>query len=307
MPNSLLYLLSTLIWGSTWLVITYQFGEVPATASVAYRFLLAGGAILAWCAARGIGVRVSRQQLGWMALQGVFMFGISYMLVYEAERHISSGLVAVLNSSIVIFNLIGIRLAFGRAIEKKSAVGAVMGFVGIALVFWPELTSFHGASSLPGIAFGLGAAILASCGTVVAQRNRDANLPLLPTIGYGMITGGILALLVTLVRDGHLAFDLRPSYLGSLAYLAFFGSIVAFAAYLTLLGRIGGARAGYVTVAIPIVALILSAQFEHFDWHPLTFVGIGCAALGNIVMMADVRQLLGRLGIMRRTNPAVSG
>jgi len=299
MPNSLLYLLSTLIWGSTWLAITFQFGDVPATASVAYRFLLAGGVMLGWCTARGVSIRVSRQQLGWIALQGVLMFGVSYMLVYEAERHIPSGLVAVLNSSMVIFNLIGARLVFGRTIDAKSSIGAVMGIVGIALVFWPELTSVRGSASLPGLGLGLCAAILASCGNLVAQRNREANLPLLPTIGYGMVTGGLVALLFTLLRDGRLVFDLRPSYLGSLAYLAFLGSIIAFASYLTLLGRIGAARAGYVAVAVPIVALVLSAQFEHFEWHALTFVGIASAAIGNVVMLADIQALLGRIGIGR--------
>ena len=62
-------------------------------------------------------------------------------------------------------------------------------------------------------------------------------------------------------------------------------SIVAFAAYLTLLGRIGAARAGYIGVMVPIVALVISAAFESFRWHALTWLGIAVSVAGNVVIL----------------------
>jgi len=295
MPNTLLYVLATLIWGSTWLAITFQYGTVPATASVAYRFLLSGSALLLWCLYRRIPLRLAWSQAKWVALQGALMFGLGYMLVYESERHLSSGLVAVLNSSMVVFNLLGARLAFGRPIDGKSALGAALGIIGIVLVFWPELSAVRGSQALQGAVCTLLAAISASTGNMVAQRNRNAQVPLMPTIGYGMLVGGGAALITTAVLGQPIVFDWRPSYLLSLAYLSIFGSILAFAAYLTLLGRIGAARCGYIAVAVPVIALILSSQFEHYVWHTVTLCGIAVAVVGNIIMLADVRQLLARL------------
>ncbi|HEV8198950.1 MAG TPA: EamA family transporter, partial [Candidatus Polarisedimenticolia bacterium] len=90
-----LYVTSVLIWGSTWLAITFQFGPVPPAVSVVYRFLLAGGILFAWTAVRRIPMRFTAAQHRWMALQGFLLFGLNYLLVYLAETRVASGLVAV--------------------------------------------------------------------------------------------------------------------------------------------------------------------------------------------------------------------
>ncbi|PHV13112.1 DMT family transporter [Chitinimonas sp. BJB300] len=302
MPNALLYAIATLIWGSTWLAITFQYGVIPATASVAYRFLLAGLLMLTWCWLRKHRLWLNVAEWLGVVTQGILMFGISYMLVYEAEQHIASGLMAVLNSSMVIFNLIGMRLAFGKAIDAKSLLGAGLGVIGIGLVFWPELSHVNGTNAWFGIGCGLGAAVVASIGNMSAQYNRNIGTPLLPTIGYGMLFGGSLALLFTVLSGQSLEFDTRPSYIASLLYLAVFGSVLAFAAYLTLMGRIGAAKSGYIAVAVPIVALLLSSWFEGFVWHIYTVLGIICAVTGNIIMLVDGSILRRRLGLGSQTS-----
>ncbi|MEC5384618.1 EamA family transporter [Uliginosibacterium sp. H3] len=289
--NAALYLGASLIWGSTWLAITFQYGVVPATASVAYRFLLAGVLLLLWSALRGERMRLGALDLAWAALQGVLLFGLSYSCVYEAERYIPSGLMAVLNSSMLPFNIIGMRLAFGRRFTAQAVVGAALGVLGIVLVFWPELAVTRDASSWRGIAFGLVAGLLASLGNLAAQRNRNAQVPLLSGTGISMLVGGGTALLITLSRGQDLVFDLSPGYIASLLYLAVFGSVLAFAAYLTLMGRIGAGRAGYIAVAVPILALLLSAWFEDFDWSWWTFAGITCAVAGNAIVLAEAAWL----------------
>src|SRR5437867_6236286 len=122
-----LYLTSVLIWGSTWLAITFQFGTVPPVVSVAYRFTLAGAILLAWARLRGLRLRFSTSEHLWMALQGFLLFGINYMCVYVAETKITSGLVAVAFSLMVIMNIAGTRIFFGTPLRPSTVLGALMG------------------------------------------------------------------------------------------------------------------------------------------------------------------------------------
>lgn len=303
LPSFALYLLSSLIWGSTWMAITFQFGRVDPAASVGYRFLLAGLLFLAWSVRRGEGWRLPAVHLRWVALQGVLLFGISYTATYEAERHIASGLMAVLNSATMLFNLIGLRIAFGKRLDAKSLAGAGLGCLGIVLVFWPELANVNGTSAWLGVAFGLSASVLASVGNLVAQRNHQHKVPLQAGIGWAMLFGGATALLIALGKGEALVFDTRPGYIASLLYLSIFGSVIAFASYFTLIGRMGAGRAGYVAVAVPILALVLSGFFEGFRWQLWTVLGIACAVAGNLVMMLEPARLQ-RLVFWRRARNA---
>ena len=98
---------------------------------------------------------------------------------------------------------------------------------------------------------------------------------------YGAIFTGAYALL-----DGEpFLFDRSLPYVASLLYLALFGSVIAFVAYLTLLGRIGADRAGYTGVAIPIVALALSTFFENLNWDAPMLGGIAMCVAGNILVL----------------------
>jgi drug/metabolite transporter (DMT)-like permease len=90
---------------------------------------------------------------------------------------------------------------------------------------------------------------------------------------------------VTLATGQPLGFEPTMPYVLSLLYLAVLGSILAFAAYLTLLHRVGAARAGYIGVMVPIVALVISAAFEGFRWHALTWLGIAVSVTGNVIVL----------------------
>jgi len=129
-----LYLTSVLIWGSTWLAITFQFGTVPPAVSVVYRFALAGLILLAWALMKGLRLRFSASEHLWMALQGFLLFGLNYMCVYFAETEITSGLVAVVFSLLVLFNIVGTRFFFGTPLKPSAMLGAVLGIGGIVLV-----------------------------------------------------------------------------------------------------------------------------------------------------------------------------
>lgn len=283
--NLSLYLTAVLIWGSTWLAITYQLGKVPPEVSVAYRFALAGLVLLVWSLARRLTLRYSLKDHGWMALQGALLFGLNYVCVYLAETRISSGLVAVIFSLIVFFNIAGTRIFFGTRVNLGTLFAAALGVGGVALIFLPELRNPSAAGGVAGVLFAIASAASASLGNLVSARNQRRHLPVVQLNMFGMLYGATFVGLYALIAGRAFTFELTPAYVTSLAYLAVFGSVLAFGAYLTLVGRIGAERAGYAGAAIPIVALLLSVAFEGLKLHALEITGIVLCLAGNVLVL----------------------
>ena len=286
MTNLQIFVSCIAIWGSTWIAITFQLGTVAPEASVCYRFLLASLLIFAYCLARRLPLRYKVREHAWMALFGVFMFSVSYIFVYYAEQQVVSGLVAVGYSASPLLGMLGLWVFFRAPMTWSVTVGATLGIVGIALVFLPEFGRVkEGGNPEWGAAFTLLAVVASTLGSMVAHRNQEARLPLWQTLAWGMLYGAMFSLAVTLASGNQLGFEFTPEYILSLLYLAVFGSIIAFAGFLTLLGRIGAARAGYIGVMVPIMALIISAAFEGFHWQGLTWAGVAVSVAGNVVIL----------------------
>ena len=281
-----LYLTSVLIWGSTWLAITFQLGTVPPAVSVAYRFLLSAIILFAWCVTQRLPLRFTGREHLWMLLQGLLLFGINYVCVYIAETEVTSALVAIIFSLIVFMNIAGTRIFFGTPVKRATLIGAILGVGGILLVFLPEFNrgSSRGDPTL-GLVLGLVGAVSASLGNLVVSRNHRAGLPVVQMNAFGMFYGAMLVAAFAFVTGQPFVFDWSARYLLSLTYLAFFGSILAFGAFLTLIGRIGADRAGYVTVAIPVVALLFSAVFEGLEWRLSLVAGMLLCLAGNVVVL----------------------
>ena len=281
-----LFLTATLIWGSTWLAIKYQLGVVAPEVSVAYRFLLAAMILATWCLLTRRSLRFTPRQHRFIALQGTLMFGLNYVGVYWAEQYSTSGLVAVLFSTIVFMNPIGARLAFGTPLGVRTLAAAALGVAGVALLFLPELRAAGaGGDAALGIAFGVGATVLASAGNLAAVQTQRASIGVLPGTAWGMLYGALVAAAVALVHGVPWRFVASVPYLLSLAYLSVFGSVVAFGAYLTLLQRVGPARAAYTGVGTPVVALLLSTLFEGYRWTWVAALGVLLAVTANWIAL----------------------
>ena len=286
-----LFAITTAIWGSTWLAIKYQLGTVAPEVSVAYRFGIAALLLAAGCASTGRSLRFSRRAHAFIALQGVLLFGFNYVAVYQAERYAASGLVAVLFSTIVFMNPIGARVMFGTPLTARMLLAAALGVLGVGLLFAPELQQAgQGGDAALGVAFGLGGTVIATGGNLVAVRNQRAGIPVLPGAAWGMGWGAVAAVAVALIEGTAWTIDLRPGYLVSLLYLAIFGSIVAFGAYLTLLGQVGPGPAAYVGVATPVAALLLSTLFEGYRWTWLGACGLAVAVVANRMALTASRR-----------------
>lgn len=285
-----LFAVATAIWGSTWLAIKFQLGVVAPEVSVAYRFALAAVVLGAWCGVTGRSLRFERRTHAFVALQGLLLFALNYVAIYWAERYATSGLVAVLFSTIVFMNPIGARLLFGMPLKRTTLVAAVLGVGGVALLFLPDLTiASRGGGSALGVVLGLGATAIASAGNLAAMRNQRAGIPVMSSTAWGMAYGALGAALIAVVLGVPWQFDLRWPYLASLAYLTVFGSVVAFGAYLTLLKQIGPGRASYVGVTTPVVAMALSTAFEGYRWTPLAAFGVVLAIAGNWLALRPAR------------------
>jgi len=275
----------TLIWASTWHVILYQLDSgVPVLNSVAWRFALAAAMLLVFALSRGDSMRLPLSAHLLMAATGIVQYSGNYWSVYEAERHIPSGLVAVLFSLMVFGNALSGRVFFGQGVSRRFLVAASGGVFGVVMIFWPEIAA-TGARPTAALGLGLGLlAVLCACiGNVLTLTLTQRRLPLVPILAWSMGYGAVFLLGLSLGTGQGLHFDWHAPYVLSLIYLAVFGSVTAFVLYFKLMQRQGAARAALTGVVIPVIALLISALFE--GWQPTLLAVAGMVVcLGSLVL-----------------------
>ncbi len=282
-----LYLSTVLIWGTTWFAIKLQLGIVEPAASVTYRFAIAALVLLAWCALRRKDMHYSPRDHLWIAVQGFFLFSANYYVFYLATQYLTTGLVAVAFSTIMPMNILFAAIFFKTPVTGRVLAGAALGLGGLALVFLPEIESLDlNDDGAWGLALSLLATGLASLGNMASARNQRRGLPVLQTNAWGMTYGAVFMFVFTGASGVVFTFDASPVYISSLLYLALFGSVLAFGAYLTLLGRIGAGRASYAMVLFPLVALGISIAVEGYTPAPVAILGAALVLVGNVLVLA---------------------
>ncbi len=287
--NYLLFIIPALIWGSTWYIIKYQLGVVDPIISVSYRFGLAGIVLLGYSKIRKLPLSFTKQEHFFIALQGALLFGTNYWLVYISELYLSSGLVAVAFSTLIFLNVFFGALFLGDKIKKNIIIGAVFGLLGTILIYQSEFRRIDFTSDqIRGLVFCIGSITFASLGNITSAHNqRKFKLPIIQTNGFGMVYGAIIMFLIAMISGKDINFDTSLSYVFSLGYLAIFGSIIAFTAYLTLLGRVGVGKASYTIVVIPVIALTISTIFEGYKPDIYAFIGMGLIIFGNVLALKN--------------------
>jgi drug/metabolite transporter (DMT)-like permease len=288
--NWALYTLTVLIWGSTWIGIKFQLGVVDPMASVAHRFALS--ALLTWLLLllRGELRRLQPSDHAFLLLQGLCLFCINYYFVYHAELALTSGLVAVVFSSLMLMNILNGALFMGQSVRPRVLAGGLVGLSGVVAVFWPELLGLDlDDAAVIALLYGVAGTAMASFGNIIALRNQRQRVPLLLCNAWAMTYGALAMYLAALLSGTRVWVDWQPSYLVSLLYLSVFGSVIAFWAYLTLIGRIGADRAGYANLLYPLVALLISTAVEDYRWSVLSVAGMALIMLGNWLVMRGSR------------------
>jgi len=284
LPNTILFLIPTLIWGSTWYIIKFQIGDTDPLFSVGYRFALAGIILLLYARITKLNLSYSVRKHFFIALQGACLFGLNYWLVYMAEEHLTSGLVAVIFSGLIFMNVFLNSLFLKAPIRRNVVLGGSIGIAGIFLIFKDELQAFKlSDSNFVAFLMTLASVTLASAGNILSAYNQKQKVPVIQTNAFGMLYGSALVISIALLSGKSFSIDLNFSYITSLLYLTIFGSIIAFSTYLSLLGRIGPDKSGYISMVMPVIALFISTFLEGYQW---TFYGIAglLLILGGIYM-----------------------
>lgn len=283
--NALLYLLVVLIWGTTWIAIVMQQGTVAVTASIFYRFALAASVMMiALIVSRRLS-RISFRDHLFCLAQGFCVFAFNFYCFYHAAAYVSSGIESVIFSMAVLFNAINGLIFFRQKLHPNFIPASILGLSGIVALFWHDLMA---AEIAPGLLQGVGLSLLGtygfSLGNMISSRHQRRGLDIFSTNAYAMSYGAAIMGILTLVQGASFTIELNSRYLGSLFYLAIFGSVIAFAAYFSLVGRIGANQAAYSTLLFPLVALTISTVYENYIWHSNAIFGLVLILLGNLVM-----------------------
>ncbi len=290
-PRILLpFLLVTLIWGSTWIVIRDQLGHVPPFWSIAYRFVIAAAAMFAFAALRRDPLRLPRAGAAVAVVLGLSQFTLNFGFVYAAEAYVTSGLVAVVFAMLFLPNALLGRAFLGQRVPARFVGGSAIAAAGIALLFAQEWRAGAGSSTLLGILLTIGGVLSASVGNVLQATSRVRALPIATLLAWSMAVSVVANGAIALVLSGPPAWDPRPAYLAGLLWLGVAASALAFFLYYGVVRAVGPARAAYSSVLVPVIAMGFSTVFEDYHWSTLAVAGGGLALVGLLVALGGPRR-----------------
>lgn len=284
------FIIVTLIWSSTWLVIRDQLGVVPPSWSVTYRFAIAAIAMFAYAAIIREPLTLSRNRLGLAAVVGVAQFALNFNFVYRAELYIASGLVALLFALLIVPNALFARIFLGQRLSARFLVGSAIAIAGVALLFEHELRASHAgpAAVALGVGFTFIAVFSASVANVMQASSAMRAAPLATMLAWSMAFGAAIDAIWAWASTGPPVFDWRPSYVAGLLYLGVVASALTFPLYFGVIRAIGPARAAYSSVMIPVIAMGLSTLFEGYRWSLEAAAG-GALTLAGLVIALRAR------------------
>ena len=295
--TTFLYIVTVLVWGTSWIAISLQNGSVDSLVSIFYRFGLASLMLLPCLYFTGRLEKSRRVDHFWYFLQGCCLFCFNFICFYKASHYMPSGLLSIIFSMAVFYNAINSKVFWGVTPSRSVYGAGILGITGLFLLFWQELQQTTASHELfLGIFLSALGAFGFSLGNMITVRHKKNNINPLTSTAYGMTYGTITLLLIITVTQTPITWDPNPVYLYSLLYLSVFASIIGFTAYLSLVNRIGANQAAYATVVFPVIALALSSIYEGYTWGVLNSIGLVLVLLGNAVAM----------NLFKRRKPAVS-
>lgn len=272
-------------WSTSWIGVRLQLGVVAPEVSILWRFIIAGLFMFAYCAVRGerLGGFSARDHFYFAAL-GLTLFSSNFVLFYYSGLILVSGMMAVVFALAAPLNVIIQSVALKRPVPWQVSAGSIVGVFGVAALFAPEILEF-GYGHLSGLFLCLAGTLFFCTGNFLSAKVQQRGIPLATATAWGMAYGSGFLFLLALLRGQTFQVEYTVTYLGALVFLALIASVLAFMTYLSLLRRIGPARAGYMTVLFPVFALMISGQYEGYQWTHWSFVGIAAVAFGNVLVL----------------------
>jgi len=270
--EALLFALICLIWGSTWVVIKIGLEGMLPFLGAGLRFLLATLLVGLVLAARRKRLRLTRDDKVCVLSLGLLVFWIDYAAVYWAELRISSGLTAIIFSTMPLMaSLLSAYWTRSETLTGRKVAGIVVGILGTALLFWPH--EHLGYQQTLGMLAALGGCLSATINLVTMKKYGHNSDPfVLNFFGMGLGTACLLVMSAAL-EDWHSVVWTQSNVLAIL-YLSVFGSVIAFSSYYYLIKKMDATIVSLSTLIIPIVALILGRAFLGEMVTPLAVAGI---------------------------------
>ena len=248
-----------LIWGSTWIMIKVGLRGAPPMTAVAVRFIIAALLTIFILAVRKTGLPRTREFLYLSLFLSLFHLAIPYMLVYWGEQHISSGLTALLYSTMPFIVAILARLFIGDPLTPRKIAGIVLGFAGVLVIF-SDNVSFGGGKAIEGMAALLVSVVFASITTIVVKKSASRYDPFaMLAIPFSVAGIVVLAVAVATEHSNPLGYGALTWF--TIVYLAAFGSLTAFGLYFWVIKRIDVTVLSYQTFIIPVLALMIGWIF----------------------------------------------
>lgn len=289
------FLLTGSIWGSTWLVITGQIGEVPAAWSVFYRFALATPALFVVAAVMKRRLRLSEPEHRLAALVGVLQFSGNFLFVYHAELYMTSGVVALMFGLMMVPNAALARFFLDERASAGFVIGSGVAIVGVALLLFHEWRANPAAGVIGGqVGLGIGLTVLgmlaASLANVVQANAQGRAVPMVSLLAWAMLYGTVFDFAFAAITAGPPPIPTDPQFWAGTLYLALIGSVITFPLHYNLVREIGAGRTAYNGILTISVAMALSTVFEDYKWTPVTASGMGLAVLGMVIALKARRQ-----------------
>ena len=280
------FILTALIWGSTWFVITTQIAEVPVLWSVTWRFAMATPAMFALTLALRHSLAMpGRVHLLALAM-GLFQFCGNYNFVYWSEHHLTSGIVALLIGMMLVPNAILGRFLLGEPITHRFMWGSAVALGGIGLLLLNEAqVAPLGGNVLLGAGLALVAMMAASIANVIQAGPTGKSVPLTTLLAWSMLYGTLIDAALAWSIEGSPIFPRTQAYWFGTAWLAIVGSVVTFPIYYGLVRTLGAGRAAYNGVLVVVIAMIISTLLEGYHWTALSGAGAVLAMIGLVIAL----------------------
>jgi drug/metabolite transporter (DMT)-like permease len=285
------FIIFTGIWGSTWIVIRDQLGDVPPQWSVAYRFVIAAIAMAVLGKVKGRSLLLDRQGMLAALFIGFIQFCVNYNSVYLAERHITSGVVATISALLLIPNsLLGWAL-LGQRPGRRFAIGSAIAVAGIGLLCLHEIRSNPAPTDevVVGIGFTLLGLMAASFTNVYQAREQIRRHHLASLLAWSMAAGALIDILFARALAGPPTFSARPGYWLGVLYLGVFASALTFSLYFPVVRKIGPGKAAYSSVLVPVIAMSFSTAIEGYRWNAVAIAGALLTLAGMLVAISRGR------------------
>jgi putative membrane protein PagO len=270
-----------LIWSSTWMVIKVGLRQAPPLTGVALRFMVAALLVLGIVRARQLTLPRTRHFVLYGLFLGICQVGVPYVLVYWSEQRISSGLTAVLYSSMPLVVAVLARFRLGTPLTRPKLLGIGIGMLGVWVIFADSLR-LGGTQGSVGVVSVLVSVLFAGFASVMAKKHGGAYHPIVALL-IPFAIAGLLVLLPAALLERSNPFRYDAATWGAIFYLAGVGSVTAFSLFYWVIRYVDVTLVSYQTFVIPILAVLLGALFLHETLSPRVGLGTACVLVGVAV------------------------